>query len=195
MNLVRPVISFAVLAYFDPETERAIRSLQEQLVWRGIQPIPEEMHREPHLTLGMWNGKAPPDFPDALLRFTAELGRMRLLFSSAGVFPTRDGVIFLAPVVTFDLLALHTRFHRTVVPAGLEPNRHYLPGAWVPHCTLGVALADWEMHAAMDIAREPPMPFEGTLESIGIVEFPPLKEVLRIPLPGPGGVPAGSGPG
>ncbi len=182
-------MSFAVLVYFDPETEQAIRSIQEKLLRRGIRPIPEEMQHQPHLTLGMWNGKTPPDFPESLLQFAGELGRMRLLFSSVGVFPTRDGVIFLAPVVTFELLALHNRFHRAIVPPGLEPDRHYLPGVWVPHCTLGVALTDWEIHAAVDIARESPMPFEGTFESVGVVEFPPLKEVLRAPLPRVGGEP------
>ena len=175
-------MSFAVVLYFDPQTEIAVAAIREKLIQRGIHPIPDGMQNQPHLTLGMWNGGTPPGFPEALERFAGSLSRTRLLFSSAGVFPTREGVIFLAPVVTPELLDLHERFHRAVVPTGLEADRHYLPGFWVPHCTLAVYLADWEMHSAVDIAREAPMPFEGIIEAVGIVEFPPLKAIGQFPL-------------
>jgi hypothetical protein len=40
--------------------------------------------------------------------------------------------------VTTELLALHQRFHDELRAAGLSSDPYYLPGAWVPHCTITV---------------------------------------------------------
>jgi 2'-5' RNA ligase len=175
-------MSFAVQFYFDPQTEAAILLAREKLLRRGIHPIPDEMPGRPHLTLGIWNGKSPHGLVPRLETLAAGLPASDVLFSSAGVFPTREGVIFLAPVVTQQLLEVHAQVHREVVSPGLEADRSYLPGNWVPHVTLAIFLPDWEMHAAVDIAREAPMPLTGRVTALGIIEFPPVKEIATFPL-------------
>jgi 2'-5' RNA ligase len=175
-------MSFAVTLQLDAQAESAVLSIREKLLRRGIHPIPDEMRARPHLTLGMWNGKTPTGFPERLAQYAAGLTALEVIFSSVGLFPTREGILFLAPVVTSALLELHSHFHREIVPPGLEPDGKTLPGAWVPHVTLAIALADWEMHAAVDMAREPPMPLLARFSEIGILEFPPVQEIAAFSL-------------
>ncbi|HEY3343962.1 MAG TPA: 2'-5' RNA ligase family protein [Anaerolineaceae bacterium] len=175
-------MSFAVTLQIDADAEAAVLSIREKLLRRGIHPIPDEMRARPHLTLGMWNGQTPAGFLARLAGFAAVLPAQELTFSSIGLFPNREGILFLAPVVTSALLDLHTHFHHEVVPPGLEPDRACLPGAWTPHLTLAIALADWEMHAAVDIAREPPMPLAARISEIALFEFPPAQEIAAYPL-------------
>jgi 2'-5' RNA ligase len=173
---------FAVQLYFDPETEAAILSVREKLVRRGIHPIPDEMFSRPHLTLGTWHGRTPVELTALVEALAGSLPVIDVLFGSAGVFPGREGMIFLAPLVTAQLLEFHARLHREIGAPGLDPDRSCLPDNWAPHVTLAISLADWEMHAAIDIAREAPMPLSGRISALGVIEFPPVRETVTFPL-------------
>ena len=64
------------------------------------------------------------------------VGRWRALpisLSGIGISPGLSSIIFAAPVVTLDLLALQTDL---VDGTGLPVHPHYRPGTWVPHVTL-----------------------------------------------------------
>ena len=55
-------------------------------------------------------------------------------FPSVGIFPT-NGTVFLAPTVTNELLKLHHSYH-DYFKTFHNPNSYYVPGKWVPHCTI-----------------------------------------------------------
>jgi hypothetical protein len=43
---------------------------------------------------------------------------------------------FSCPVVTMDLLTLHNNLHKRLQQNDLQCSPNYLPGSWVPHCTI-----------------------------------------------------------
>jgi hypothetical protein len=54
-------------------------------------------------------------------------------------FPGSGGALFLGVLVTADLLAFHADV-QAVIAGQLEQWPYYLPGNWVPHCTLAEGL-------------------------------------------------------
>ena len=72
----------------------------------------------------------------ALPPFAERVGHLALSFASVGSFPGSKGVAFLAPVMTAELAAVHERFHAELAAFGSGAWPHYLPGRWVPHCTI-----------------------------------------------------------
>ena len=53
-----------------------------------------------------------------------------------GTFPGGEGALFLGVVATAELLAFHAEVHAALAGQPVIHWPHYLPGSWVPHCTL-----------------------------------------------------------
>jgi 2'-5' RNA ligase len=99
-------------------------------------------------------------------------------FDSLGAFVTDPAVVFAAPVVTSGLLDLHTRFHDRFATIASEQCAYYLPGRWVPHCTLVEGLPLATLPEAMRIASTLALPLFATFAAIQIVDIPAAR-VLR----------------
>ncbi|WP_439594795.1 2'-5' RNA ligase family protein [Falsiroseomonas sp.] len=141
-----------VILRLDAEAEAALARLGTRLVYA------------PHITLLRGEDAAEADLARAMA--AAEAAAVDLTFASFGLFPGPPTVLFLAPVVTPALLALHATL-AAAVPAGvLHP--HVQPGAWVLHATLAqdgvdldAALAGWTgpiagRGLALELVRFPP---------------------------------------
>lgn len=126
-----------------------------------------------------------PAVAPALADFAAATPLLPVAFASLGCFPTAQGVVFLAPVVTRALLALHARFHAAFAPLTPPGWDDYQPDQWVPHCTLTLDMPPERLPAALDLCRRrAALPLAGRFEQIGVVEFRPVAERCRFPLAG-----------
>lgn len=56
-------------------------------------------------------------------------------FPSIGTFPT-NGTIFLAPTTTDEMLRFHYSCHDYFKTFHDNLNSYYVPGKWIPHCTI-----------------------------------------------------------
>jgi len=59
-------------------------------------------------------------------------------------------VVFLAPVVTAELLEIHRSFHEGLEARYILSDSYYLPERWVPHCTIS---QEEQIHDTLDIVR------------------------------------------
>jgi hypothetical protein len=57
-----------------------------------------------------------------------------------GTIPGSVGALFLGVRATADLLAFHADVHAALAGQAVEHWPYYLPGNWVPHCTLAEGL-------------------------------------------------------
>lgn len=123
----------------------------------------------PHLTLARVTEEAAPAaaIERAVRLAAAGLAPLPLRLGALGVFPGEVPVAWAAPVVTSPLLALHGALLRALAPLPVDPLD--LPGAWMPHVTLG--------RSAAAAAAAWAGPIEGRLDRLEIVRFPP-PEVL-----------------
>ncbi|NJO83034.1 MAG: 2'-5' RNA ligase family protein [Blastochloris sp.] len=107
-----------------------------------------------------------------------------LQFAAVGAFPGNEGVVFLSPVPRLALLHLHQQFHTVLEPLGMRHNPHYLPGMWIPHCTIAIGVPADQVAAAVAVARHTPLPLSLTCAEVGIVRFRPVEEIQRFRLCG-----------
>jgi 2'-5' RNA ligase len=128
-------VALAVCLLFDARGERAIRALWDQLETLGVPSLRSHTHGRhvPHLSyavLRSWDHA----------RVTAALSELEagepldVSFDGIGLF--RRGRAWLLAGVAADLAIRQERIVRAVTATGAELHKHYLPGRWLPHCSL-----------------------------------------------------------
>ena len=174
---------YAVELALDPSSAAVVRRIWDELDRAGITWMARS-GAHPHMTVGIWETLDVDETARELTRLAGETPPVRLALASVGLFP---GVaVFLAPVVTAELLDLHERVHPKLDRLGAGAWDHYRPGAWVPHCTLATDLAPDQFGTALAIAGRAPLPLECRLVEVGIVEFRPVKQLVSRVLGGAG---------
>ena len=172
---------YAVELALDPSYAAVVRRVWHELDRAGITWMARS-GAHPHVTVGIWETLDVEAITRELTRFADEAAPVPLAFASVGLFP---GVaVFLAPVVTAELLGLHERVHSRLDRLGAGAWDHYQPGAWVPHCTLATDLEPDQFGTALAIAGRAPLPLECHLVEVGIVKFRPVKQLISRALGG-----------
>ena len=160
---------FTVELYLDQESEATIVSLHETIAGRlGRTPPPVR----PHLTLGGCKVSRGVTDVSAFQAIGAGAAGAPITFGSVGIFPGERSVLYLTPVVTEALLALHRRVDEQIQGLALPMFELYRPGRWVPHCTLAMDLAPPELEAALCVAAQSPLPLTATVSTIDVRDYP-----------------------
>ncbi|MBI3948251.1 MAG: 2'-5' RNA ligase family protein [Armatimonadetes bacterium] len=175
-------MGYAVEVYFDPQAEARVRLLWQRLADQGISSPLSAAGSRPHVSLAVFERGDPVRLREELAALVPRCPPLSLLFSSVGAFPTQEGVVFLAPVVTPGLLEVHRRFHGQLQEAGIRSLEHYRPGRWVPHCTVATNLAPAQTALAMEVCVASSAFGPATLTEIGLVEFRPVRSICALPL-------------
>jgi 2'-5' RNA ligase len=169
---------YSIELRFDrPLCERMLE-LRRRVIGLGIAPGLLESLGEPHLSLAVYDDDRAVE-PDALVRIVDRLAAQRwtvvIAFPSIGLFPTEESVLFLAPVVAPELLQLHRQYHALAADLGTSCRPHYLPGKWVPHCTLATLLPTAEMLDAIEHLWRSWRPLGGTLRTVAVIRAQPIE--------------------
>ncbi|MFA6292017.1 MAG: 2'-5' RNA ligase family protein [Victivallales bacterium] len=90
----------------------------------------------PHISLATFEKVSKARLIKAVETFAAKTPPLTVSFLSLGIFPGVKNVVFLAPVVTKSLLETHESFHAILQSEKIRSATFYLPGKWVPHCTI-----------------------------------------------------------
>lgn len=156
--------------YFDGEAEAAVRALWQRLERAGV-PSPlsgEYGHHRPHVTFAL-GSVIPPAARRDLATDLARLALPRLWLYTLGSFPTSNNVLFLGAVTDAELLAVHVAVHDTLAGRVRDPWAYYLPGAWIPHCTLAEDITPAQLAAAF-AALHPAEPIRARIAEVGIAD-------------------------
>lgn len=159
--------------FFDQTTESAIRAIWRALVAAGI---PVARDSRPHVSLAASRERDTARFRRVLAVFANEATVTEVALESWGVFPSGERVVFLAPVVTCELLGLHAEFHRRFAAVGGVTLPYYLPGSRIPHCTQAAGIPRDHLAKAIEVCYQMPLSVRGRFESIGLVEYQPRTE-------------------
>ena len=175
-------MAYAVELRFDEDLAERVRALWQALEQIGVGSFGTGGSPVPHLSLAVYDDEAEVDAAaagDLVAELAARGARSEIAFASLGVFPTEENVLFLAPVVTPALLDLHAAYHAMAPRLEATCRPYYLPGRWVPHCTLSMqgplaGVQDGLGHLA---ARWTPLC--GTLRSLALIRVPPLATIVE----------------
>lgn len=176
-------MGYAVEMNLDAVGAARVRALWRTLAQVGVTDNMLRSQARPHVSLAVFEDDVDLDaLRAALAEFTAGMPPLRLKFSSVGVFAAEAGVLFLAPVVTEGLLAVHSDLHGRCAARGLVSHGYYLPGVWVPHCTVGYGLASEALPTAVVLALAANVFGEVLLDAVSLTQFPSARLLADYPL-------------
>ena len=170
-------MGYAVELYYDPVSEQAVREIWDGLGAALGRPSLSRLGARPHVSLAVYSeGLDTAGLQESLPGFAQSISPFNFRLSSVGTFSGQEGVVFLAPVVTRRLLAIHGRFHEVFSRYDGHAADYCRPGNWVPHCTVAIDLVAVEVKEAVGYCREAFRPISGRFQEIGLVEFRPVEE-------------------
>jgi 2'-5' RNA ligase len=170
---------YAVVTYFDPPTERAVRAIWDDLAARGISRDVPAAQIRPHITLAVYDDLDCLPCEEHLAVFQPALQKLKIRVDHVGVFFNPRAVLFLAPSVTMPLLEFHAQVHANLeIPSG-KSWKIYRPGRWVPHCTLAIDLETGKLEKAMTLCAQLKFPMILRADSLGAVEFVPADDLFQ----------------
>jgi 2'-5' RNA ligase len=97
-----------------------------------------EIGASPHISLAVFDEMDVALVTRVVESFARRTPSISVRVSSIAMFPGERNVVFLAPVVTRGLLEVHESLHTALSGAGVRSDPLYVPGAWVPHCTISM---------------------------------------------------------
>ena len=175
---------YAVQLYIDSATDTTVRKLWDKIAQAGLSSYMPDSGVRPHVSIAVYDEIDRDIFQSKLRQFADAIAPFPFTLGSIGSFPTEEGVVFLAPIVTEELLAIHSRFHQAFSRYRQHASDYYIPGRWVPHCTVTMDLKSDEISKGVDVCRQILLPVSGKFESIGIIEFFPVKDLFGFDLKG-----------
>jgi 2'-5' RNA ligase len=162
-------VAQAIEMFFDDQADADVRQLWHLLADAGLPSLATFSHRRhrPHVSL---TGTESFDGVD-LSEVRQVLGdcHLDLDLHALARFPTQQGVLFLGVVVTAPLLALHERVHETLRGQSITHWPYYVPGRWVPHCTLARGMDGDSMAAAVRLLHGV-APISAKVASVGVTD-------------------------
>jgi 2'-5' RNA ligase len=174
----------AVELYFDTASEQQLRRLQDQLTSQGLPPILEQLGFRPHVSLAGFAATAPEPIIPLARAFAQSSAPFAITFNHIGVFPTAEGVVFLAPTVTQQLARLHHSFHQQLAQVALMADRYYQPDHWVPHCTIATDFTPRQIAAAIELLLREFRPLQVQCTAIGVITYRPVLPQAEFALQG-----------
>ena len=173
---------YAIAALLDAASESSLQDLRARLAeYAGAEAVPAA---RPHLTLAIVNELDPETLRPALLAFCQSVPPLPLHLAAVGTFPTDEGVVFLVPVVTRPLLAVHANLCRLLDEAGFSTVPYYRPQNWVPHCTEAINLTPEQVCQAVKLCRQADVYHTDQLTQLVVAEFPPMQAIYSLPFRG-----------
>ncbi len=163
----------AIELFFDAQSEAAIRSLWTALAREGVCDAMLTSQARPHVALSVFDDLKEAELNRILTRFVAAHPKISLNLAAQGRFPQSE-VTFLAPKPSIKLLSMQQWLHSELVRVGAVVWPHYLPSAWVPHCTLTTRAPAAATEKLTRILDSHPVPATIWVETIGLVRVQPV---------------------
>ncbi|MHB8088561.1 MAG: 2'-5' RNA ligase family protein [Anaerolineaceae bacterium] len=174
---------YAVELYFDQKMEDEFFSFRESLYKLGIDPVLGLLGDRPHVSLAVFGEIDIDQIIKITTAFAPQCKQLAAQLDAFGAFPTTSNVIYLLPVPSQPLLELHRKFHELLQKEKILSSHYYLPGQWVPHCTLEFELPDDQLNLAFQLCKKHFSPIRGTFSTIGVIAFRPIEYLAEFPLP------------
>lgn len=156
----------ALVAFLDDAADREVRGLWRALADAGV--APQARRFAPHVTLAA-GASIPPKARAAVWDELAFLALPGVWLSTLAVFPSTENVLLLAAVVDTELLAVHSAVHDALAGKVRQASALYLPGSWVPHCTLAERISTAQLSAGLS-ALHPVTPVRARLGPVAVLD-------------------------
>jgi len=161
---------YGLIALFDQNTEELIKEIWQDLKKRSISFYAEEVEdRKPHITLASYNQLEQGDFIQLMDQFYDSTPQVEITFNTLGTF-LNSGTLFLTPTMSAPLSNLHRNHHDNFKKYNDNPDSLYLPGNWVPHCTLANRLSHEKLSEAFSYCSQTISTIHARITEVALIE-------------------------
>ena len=169
---------YAIELYFDKDTTDSLSSLAKKLAKKTANTTYLGWNTPPHISIGVFNDVEIDQCSKLLRDFCGNHRVVPIEMSSVGIF-NNTGCVFAMPVITAELLTLHSDLHSVFSCCDHSGSEYYLPGTWVPHCALFLGSGDKKgLVSATEYMIKHFKPLAGTVEKIALIELTkPVNEI------------------
>jgi 2'-5' RNA ligase len=159
-----------VAAIFDYKTEQTIKGIWNELREASISFYADEIKDgRPHLTLASYSSLDEDKYIEGMKVLYKDKRAIDISFNTLGTF-LNYGSLFFAPTMTSELFDLHQSHHHFFQAYNHTANSLYLPGKWIPHCTLANNLQPDQMSEAFTFCLERNDTITGRITEIALIE-------------------------
>ena len=171
---------FSIALFFDAKSSMAVHQYGDLLEMARVPSIFSTLGASPHISLAVFEQYNPERLHALMKKLAASFPPTPFRLSSIGTFPGKEGVLFLAPVVTDSLLEIHNRVHRALDKVVESSWVYYFPGGWVPHCTLSIRLTWKKLAKGIELLRRKGFSIHGRCSHLALVETHPRLKSVRL---------------
>jgi 2'-5' RNA ligase len=175
-------MAYAIRLYFDADLEAALVGVWSGLIGAGVSPTLEALGDRPHVSVAGAEALDVSSCSAMLRRLAQTRPPFAAHLAAFGLFPGNKGVVYLTPTPSEPLLEVHREVHRQLVAAGVRLYLHFRPEGWVPHVTVAYDVPQPQVALALSWLHARFGPLAGTFDSIGLVEYYPIREIATFPL-------------
>lgn len=144
--LLRPL---AIELAFDSTSDERLARLWDHLSKLYGGPTDSELGVRPHVTLALFRDGEPRNLSGAVASLAAALEPFDLHFADAARFPGSEGVVFLRPSASTELMRAHSTLHQWLADERDLVHAYYRPETWHPHCTMAVNVPETSIEAVL----------------------------------------------
>lgn len=162
-------MAHALEMFLDEAGDSAVRRLWARIDEAGVPSLAHQTHgkHRPHVTLAI--AESLSSVSRARLRSVLAKEPIRLDLHTLGTFPGDEGAVFLAVTTNRQLISRHEGLHEVLAENAVEQWGYYLPGSWVPHCTLTQRMTHHQVLVAMGAVLDYE-PITAVVSSVGITD-------------------------
>jgi 2'-5' RNA ligase len=161
---------YAVIALLDEKTEEKIKEIWKELKEKSISYYADEVeNRRPHITLASYLDINLSKMKKEMDNYFDNQSAISVTFQTLGSFLNSSTLIYL-PTVTRELLEFHAKYHEHFQDFQDNPNSLYLPGQWIPHCTLANRLPEEKLLEAIAYTSRRYHSVKGYISEIALIE-------------------------
>jgi 2'-5' RNA ligase len=124
-----------------------------------------------HISLAACDGLDVDRLRPVLAQFAAETPSLPCTLASLGVFSTDEGVLFLAPTASRALIDVQEQMVDRLSRFGAQVGAYWIPGSWVPHCTLAIGIPRELIPSAVGVCHAAFRPISGQLTQVSLFEI------------------------
>lgn len=163
--------AYAIVGYLDYETDEYIKNLWKVLSEKDITRYGVEAKgKRPHITLADYENIDKAEFIKLFNNYYKDKIKVDINLNVLGTF-INTGTLFLSPTLSDKLFNFHKNHHNYFKEFDLNDRSLYLPGNWIPHCTIASRLSEENMIRAFRYCKSTIKKVIGKLEEIAFIEI------------------------
>lgn len=177
-------MGFAVVGYFDNDSDKAIKSLWRGMADSNVCNYLINSENNPHIKFAMYNELDIASAEKALYLLSGKTKRIKIHFKSYSFYPSDTPFICIDIAVSLPILEMHSEIQKNCLEYNnIKDKRGFFEqGIWKSDCQLTRAFDKSKLPNAIKYLSDTQLPFDGVLERIGLIEFHPAKQLFSFNL-------------